>query len=80
LEEFFRIYSYLNHRHNSHMAFDPTYPEIDMSRFNTCNWKSQYGDAREAIPEDVPKPRGRDVDLKMYVDADHAGDQLTRRS
>ena len=62
------------------MAFDPTYPEIDMSQFQDCNWKSFYGEVKEPILEVAPVPRGKDVDLKMYMDADHAGDQVTRRS
>ena len=28
----------------------------------------------------APKSRGKDVDLRMYVDSDHAGDKQTRRS
>jgi hypothetical protein len=28
----------------------------------------------------MPKPLGKDVDLRMMVDSDHAGDKLTRRS
>ena len=34
----------------------------------------------EAIPHDAPKPRGKDVDLRLFVDSDHAGDTKTRRS
>jgi hypothetical protein len=39
-----------------------------------------YGDVKEALPPNAPPPRGKSVVLRMYVDADHAGDQLTRRS
>ena len=28
----------------------------------------------------MPKPLGKEVDLRMMVDSDHAGDKLTRRS
>ena len=45
-----------------------------------CNWKDFYGDAKEAIPPNVPEPLGMEVDLRMYVDSDHAGDHKTRRS
>ncbi len=34
----------------------------------------------EAIPPDMPPPLGKDVDLRMMVDSDHAGDKGTRRS
>jgi hypothetical protein len=34
----------------------------------------------EAIPLDMPPPLGKDVDLCMMADSDHAGDTRTRRS
>jgi hypothetical protein len=61
-------------------VFDPTYPLIDLSKFKECDWKAFYGDATEAIPPNAPKPRGQEVDLRLFVDSDHAGDQLIRRS
>ena len=33
----------------------------------------------EAIPPNAPDPRGKSVDLLMWVDSDHAGDKMTRR-
>ena len=51
-----------------------------MSNFIETNWKSFYGDVKEAIPLDAPEPRGKEVDLRLYVDADHGGDKKTRRS
>ena len=34
----------------------------------------------KSIPPNAPDPRGKSVDLSMWVDSDHAGDKLTRRS
>jgi hypothetical protein len=51
-----------------------------MNSFKECDWKHFYDDAQEAIPPNAPAPRGKDVDLRMFVDSDHAGDKLTRRS
>jgi hypothetical protein len=39
-----------------------------------------YGDVKEMIPSDAPNPRGKEVDLRLFVDSDHAGEQFTRRS
>jgi hypothetical protein len=61
------------------MTFDPTYPEINMSDFKECDWKAFYGDVKEVIPPKAPKARGKEVDLRLYVNSDHAGDGLTRR-
>ena len=81
LEAIFHIYAYLSKKHNARMAFDPSYPEIDLNDFKTDeNWKAIYGDVQEPIPPNAPAPRGKPVDLRLYVDSDHAGDKIIRRS
>ena len=80
LETVFHMFAYLKNKHNSRMVFDPTYPEIDMSVFKKCDWKHFYGEVKEAIPLNTPKLCSKEVDLHMFVDSDHAGDNLTRRS
>ena len=39
-----------------------------------------YGDVTKAIPPNAPDPRGKSVELLMWVDSDHAGDKMTRQS
>jgi hypothetical protein len=39
-----------------------------------------YGNVEEAISPNMPPPLGKDVDLRMMVDSDHAGEKRTRRS
>ena len=80
LDAVLHIFSYLKRKHNAMMIFDPTYPTIDESKFKECDWKQFYGDVKEPTPPDSPEPRGREVDLRLYVDSDLAGDHLTRRS
>jgi hypothetical protein len=80
MEAVFHVFGHIKRKHNSRMVFDPTYPEIDMRDFKECDWKSFYGDAKEAIPPNAPPPRGKEVDTRLYVDSDHAGDAVTRRS
>jgi hypothetical protein len=57
------------------MVFDPSYPDIDMTQFKDVDWKPFYGNMKEAIPENVPTPHGKDIDLCPYVNADHTGDK-----
>jgi hypothetical protein len=76
----FHIFAYLALHHNSRVMFDPTYPSVDMGAFIKTDWKSMYGDVKEMIPSDSPVPRGKEVDLRLFVDSDHAGEQFTRRS
>ena len=80
LEAVYHVFAYLKGKHNSRIVFDSTYCEIDMSNFQRNAWQDFYGDVGEAIPVDMPKPRGKEVDLRLYVDSDHAGDQRTRQS
>jgi hypothetical protein len=61
-------------------VFDPTYPSVDMGAFIKTDWKSTYGDVKEMIPSDAPASHGQEVDLRLFVDSDHAGEQFTRRS
>lgn len=44
------------------------------------DWNEFYPDAMENIPDEMLEPRGKLCTLTCYVDADHARDQLTRRS
>jgi hypothetical protein len=80
LETALHIMGYLKNKHNTRLIFDPTYPEIDKGDFPQYDWTKFYGEAKEAIPADMPTPLGKDVDLRMMVDSDHAGDKRIRRS
>jgi hypothetical protein len=44
------------------------------------DWTEMYPHAAEQIPLNAPEARGKPVELRAYIDADHAGDKLTRRS
>jgi hypothetical protein len=77
----FRIFAYLKQKHNARLIYDPSYPEVDHTTFKANEeWANFYGPVKEAIPSNAPKPRGKPVVLRVYVDSDHAGDQVTRRS
>jgi hypothetical protein len=51
-----------------------------MADFKDCDWREFYGDVKEPVPPNMPKPRGKEIEIRLYVDSDHAGDQLIRRS
>jgi len=44
------------------------------------DWKEFYPNAAEEIPPDRPKPRGKSVTISCFVDVNHAGNVVTRRS
>ena len=80
LEQAFHIFAYLHAHDRSCLVFDPRTPVLDESRFTKAEWTEIYPGAEEAIPPNAPFPRGNPVDVMCYVDADHAGCQVTRRS
>jgi len=51
-----------------------------MNVFKPNDWKSFYGNVEESIPSNAPEPGGKDVDLRLYIDSNHAGVKRTRRS
>jgi hypothetical protein len=81
LEQLFHIFGFLKNKHNTEMVFDPTEPIIDDAIFEEQDWSdSVYGQGTETLPSNAPEPRGYGFKIKAYVDSDHAGDSVTRRS
>jgi hypothetical protein len=80
MQQAFHVFGYLKKHARSRMVFDETEPAIDQSRFRVVDWSEFYPDAVEAIPQDAPEPRGVSVVTSCFVDSDHAGCRLTRRS
>jgi hypothetical protein len=77
----FHVFAYLKNKHNAKLIYDPSYPQIETNDFkNDEDWKAFYGEVKEAIPPNAPPARGRSVMIRIYVDADHAGNMVTRRS
>ena len=80
LEQVFHIFAYLKQHKRSTMVFDDTPVDWDESAFQKHEWTDFYKDAKEAIPLNAPEPRGNAVQINCFVDADHAGNRVTRRS
>ena len=64
---------------------DPNYHTIAAGLIKTSkkyDWTEFYPNAKEEIPPvgSVPVAKGRKAKITVYVDADHAHDQVTRRS
>ena len=44
------------------------------------DWSDFYPNAKEDLPPSMPEPRGKQVSITMFCDANHAGDMVTIRS
>ena len=80
LQQALHIFGYLKCRPKRKLAFDPDHPQVDERRFKRYDWFDFYRDAKEAIPDNMPEPRGNVVTTHCFVDADLAGNVKTRRS
>jgi hypothetical protein len=64
----------------SNLVFDPQPKYWDELQFSKFDWSEFYRDAKESLPPNAPSPRGHTVQMNVFVDADHAGNRVTRRS
>ena len=72
--------SYLKLKHNSLLAFDPSYPNIGQRIFWKCDWIDFYDGALEHFLSNVPSPKWKEMDLHMFRDSHHADYKQTRRA
>ena len=81
IEAVYNIFAYLDKHLESNLVFDDKKPEIDESVFTKTNWSdSVYETELPAAPPNMPEPLGKSVVISVFVDADHAGNVITRRS
>jgi hypothetical protein len=80
LEQVFHTFAYLKNYNRSAIVFDDTTPTFDEARFTKADWSEFYPDAVDELPPNMPDARGNGVTTTCYVDADHAGCRVTRRS
>jgi hypothetical protein len=77
------VFKYLDIHCKNELAFDPAVHEIDdpvQTAAKVQAMKDMYPDAEEDLPPNAPEPRGNPLQINCFVDSDHAGDRVTRRS
>ena len=80
LEQVLRIFGYLKNNKKLRLMFDCKEPTIYPNIFKDYDWYDFYRGAKEAIPSNMPSPRGNAMSISVFVDADLAGDKLNCRS
>ena len=72
-------------KNSGRIVFDPTIEIRDERLFDVATTKKEeldefYPDAKDIIPLKVIVPLGNGVRIRVYVDANHAGNMVNRRS
>jgi len=80
LEAVYHIFAYLNKHSTSSIIFDASSPISPLPSTSKSDWTPFYADAEELIPPNMPEPLGNPVNIFAFVDANHAGNVVTRRS
>ena len=83
LKAVYHIFAFLKRHLKLKIVFDPKDVRIDETCFAQVpvdEWREFYGDVAEELPATMPEPLGRPVKITCFVDADHAGNLVTRRS
>ena len=62
------------------LVFDPSYQEFNECDFVSSDWEDFYQPTEEILPKKMPKPLGKDADVKFHVDASHADNKRDRSS
>ena len=86
LRQALNVFAYLKAHDRTWMVFDPCKFDVEWITMNAepNPWeraevmRKLYPDATDQNPLDMPKPLGNSIQLTMSVDADHAGNQVTR--
>jgi hypothetical protein len=81
LEAIYHMFAYLATADQHSIVFDASLPDLKPGLMVVAtDWTDFLGDVSEAIPPKMPKPRGNPVNTTCFVDANHAGNLVTRRS
>ncbi len=80
LDRLKRIIGYLAKMKNGAIRFGTHKPDYFVLQPNQYEWAHVYGNVKEILPKDAPKPLGKEVVLTHYVDANFYHDVLAGRS
>ena len=80
LQQIYHIYGYLKSHHNARIMLDPIYPEVSQDDFPQNDWENFYKVEEEPKSPHAPAPLGLELVIREFVDADHAGYRISRRS
>jgi Reverse transcriptase (RNA-dependent DNA polymerase) len=78
MDALLHVFVYLSQHSRSKLVLDDSYvPLVEQEK---QDWSSFYPEVVEQLPPNMPPPRGKPMQMIVFADADHAGDQVSRRS
>ena len=82
MEQALRIFAFLDTFPKLTLYYDWRTPNVDYSKLRSSreDFAAYYRDAKEEMPHNTPKPRGRSVGSTAWVDASHGANKKTRKS
>lgn len=81
LEALYHIIHYLERHPDRKAVMDAMRIPVKEGVFKTdVDWSEFYGDVVEEDPPDMPEPLGNSVRITAFMDSDHGGNRVTRRS
>jgi hypothetical protein len=61
------------------MVFDDKYIDWCDDDFPSQDWSDFYPDLQSDVTVNAPTPQGKPIQIKVFVDASHARNKVTRR-
>ena len=81
LKALMRVFGYLDTHPNGRIIIDTNLHDKSQYTPARCKaWDELYPNAKEDLPDKMPTPKGKQIKLTVFVDANHARDKVTRRS
>jgi hypothetical protein len=81
LERLKRIFGYVQNKNDGYIRIRTGIPDYSNIPERVYDWaRSVYGNVKEELPKDAPKPLGKEVVITTYVDANLMHDLITGRS
>jgi hypothetical protein len=79
LDQLYRMSGYFKKYPKHKFAFDAMQPKINERIFKKHDWHKFYRGITEAIPYNMPVPRGNAMSTHCFVDVSHGSDRATMR-
>lgn len=69
LERLTKVFGYLNYYKSCSIKFRTDLPDYSNFKHETFDWQYIYGDVKEELPSDMPEPKGKEVIISVFHDA-----------